>query len=438
MNIKIKNIKNIKDLDINAEGVSLIIAKGKNRVGKTTLSQCLRTVITQDAIKNAITTGEKEGEVTYKGKTTDGDDIVVKWKTSDDGDKFTATIVKDERTIRVTKKNDIRALTGQFFRYSSDEIFNMLSNEPGKKKFIKEFILSFLTDDQFVKYENLSKMLSQKYSESYYNERTNVNRRIKDLESILSKSVSVQWSPDELERINLALKLHDGVDYLRTQYSNDLKRTDDVITQTKGNIRRLGNEFNIDVDKCVEEIEETLNKYFSPYFERIKEIATEKKNELNSIDKRSKEEINEHKIKLLAALNMKEQLSSQRAEYGQLQARSNELEGLVSNTRESLSQLIKSANLPQGLSIVDGDVYLNDMPFQFDSISDSEARIMITELLCIINTSKFVDIGDITIFDSENFQKIIDIAKKHDCMLIAQKVTDDVNMKIEYDVEIKS
>lgn len=438
MNIKISNIKNIKELDLKADNVSLIIAKGKNRIGKTTLSQCLRAVITTEAMKNAVTTGEENGKVTYQGKTIDNDDIVVNWVSSESGDKFTATVIKGDRTIRTQKKADIRALTGQFFKYSSDEIFNLLSTEPGKKKFIKEFILSFLSDDQYKEYERLSKLLSKTDSDSYYNERTEVNRRLKDLESILSKSMSVQWNPKELERLNEAIKLHDKLEYLRSQYSKDQNSFGDIVAEIKGKLRRLSNQFSSDIkiDDCVDKVEETIVKYFNQYFENLQNHGQETKEKLVAVDSRTKSEIENDKTELLASKRVTEQLSSQREEFGRLQKRSEELDRLISETRESLSDVIKLANLPTGLSVVDGSIYLNDMPFQFDSISDSEARIMITELLCVINTSKFVDIGDVTIFDSESLSKIIEIAKKHDCMLIAQKVTDDQKLKIEYDVQI--
>jgi hypothetical protein len=438
MRIEISNIKQIKDLKQEfPDGCSLILAKGMNRSGKTTLAQALRAVITQEGISNAVTTGEEEGIVKYKGKTVDGDDIILKWIAGQNKDSFSASIIKGERSIVLKKKGDIRALTGQFFRYSSDDIFNMLYNEPGRKKFIKEFILTFFSEDDYKKYEIINEQLSPKNPNSKYNERTETNRRLKDLEAILSKPIGVQYDEAHYNTIESAIKLNEKISFLREQYLRDIDKVETTKAEILGKTSFLCDRLKYDKGTLVDDIDKLISDHFQKYFNDQKDFALKLKKDLSDIyPDKDVDELKEMQLQMLSSKKLTDQLSSQRDEYKRLERRSTELEGEIAKLRESLSNMLKEAKLPEGLSIEGTDIFLNGLPFGFDNTSDSEARLMITELLCIINTSKFVDIGDVTIFDENSLNKIIEIAKKHDCMLIGQKVTNDDNLKIEIDGEI--
>lgn len=435
MKIEIRNIKKVEDLVFESDNCSFILAKGMNRIGKTTFSQALRSVITLESIKNAVTEGKEEGSVTYTGKTVDGNDVVIEWITKDDTDKFRATVVINERIMSITGKKDIRQLTGNFFKYSSDDIFNMLSNEAGKKKFIKEFILTFLSEEQFKEYERLTALLSNspKDTNSLYNQRTDVNRRLKDLESLLSKNITIKYDEATFNMVEKAIEVLSKVDQLRNQYTREFGAVETAANEIAGKLRFLDKSIQSgNIDPLIDKINRLVSNHYSEYFDKLKDYGVNLKAQVEERFKgQSKEELEALKLELLSVRNLETQFDSQRSQYKLLDERSNLLNTQIAETRESLSEVLKMANLPKGLELIENEIILNGKPFSYDSTSDSEARLMITEMLCLINTSKFVDVGDVTIFDTNSKKELLEIAKKHDCILIGQQVTDTPELNIE-------
>ena len=110
------------------------------------------------------------------------------------------------------------------------------------------------------------------------------------------------------------------------------------------------------------------------------------------------------------------------------------LEKQIEELREERVLIIENSNLPEGLSIDDGNIVFNGFPFDETVSSYTEAQIVLIELMIKISNSELINIGDWSVYDSENKAKILKMAQEGNRLIVGQLVTDSDEVEMEVQI----
>ena len=97
----------------------------------------------------------------------------------------------------------------------------------------------------------------------------------------------------------------------------------------------------------------------------------------------------------------------------------------IIKAKEEIKLIYSNSSLPAGLELDEDTITLNGFVLDETTTSNTETRLAIVELLCKLNTSGFVNIGDFSLYDTTSKKYLLDFAKKNNMIFIGQKVTND-------------
>jgi hypothetical protein len=445
--MKTLNVTNIKKYTNKSfqweEGTNLLLLKGSNGTGKSTFEQIMRTLLTANSdMKDPVTKGEKSGGAVYHTKDIHGNPMVVTWDHIDGADKFKCSIVDGGTIKKVSAITKIRELIGNHFRYTVHDVFTMLSSPAGRKKFIDDFVLSLMTEDDRTYYENAIIEISEKKSkateDNIYFQRRYINKEIDIIAGQLE--IVVNWDDNLAKELANIEKEYNK----QSEYNTQIKTLDDKIilsrekskeivglySEMESLIERFKSDYDIDTSSLkFNDFKEHLRTLLLPAVKLRDDMQLEIdaiNNKLQVIDDSIDRMHELRQIKKSYAA-----LDEKRAQLEYLTIQSEKLTKEIEGFKDGIKAIFERTKLPSTLTVENDEVLLNGLKFDELSVADSEARLAVIELLAIVNDSKFVDIGDITVFDDKNKTKLLDIAKAYNSTLIAQQVTNNDDMELE-------
>ena len=440
-----------KELEINPDA-NIVIVQGDNETGKTSIINAIKEAYTVSRITDEpLKEGTNEGKFSIDILDKNGEPITIVYQFwSDKSSQFYA--IKNGKKINTIK--EIREIIGTCTIFSVPDISYKLRNAESRKKVIEEIIKPVAGPEKIVKLQYYEAKIK-----TVFDERREIGRELKSLESTLQK---VRLTPEEESALNEYDKLIESKKNYEVRY-NELKVDFDKYEQLKvelqnamttqqqelNSVQSLRNFKKTQLEKFDNEIAALEEKLKSLKEERAKlaqeldapvvlqsEAKVEKvKNALStmavtietnkSIYEFLKSEINKIDEKLAAFESAKIKSSSLKPikeEYARVNQlyieKDNELESLRAEQKKFISEL----NLPSGMSIEDDTIKIDGLPFDETQISESTMSLALVELLCKVNTSRFIAAGKYSDYNRERLEKLVEIAKKYNKQIYLENV----------------
>lgn len=432
--ISIKNIKKLEDIHVEwPDNTKLIIVRGNNGSGKSTFAQVLNSILSvKNEMREPVTIGKESSSAVYKFTTNNGLPVNVKWEHKDGKDTFKCTIIKDGKSSTVSKVSDLKELFGNHYKYNVYDIFEMTKSVPGKRKFVNEFIYGSLSDLLREELETLSKSIATTSSKENEHNLYFKRRRLKAEADILAAKLShVEWDEAdekklgelinskklELERQDTILSIIDK----NKEFTEVSKTIYDKLQNILSDINYM-NDHGIDFNPGIFE-QVVIDALKNRKSIRLKSEA-ETAEALSECEKRIDSYTNEINV-----LNYKKQQNIEAKqsidEYTSLKEQIELVDNKMEIAKDRIKEISSMAKLPQGVTYLDDEIRINGYLFDSLSVSDTEARLAVIALLSHLNESKFVDIGDVSVYDKNSYSKLLSIAEQNNCTLVAQYVNDD-------------
>jgi len=382
----ISNVKLFKDKKFEwPDDATLLMLKGSNKLGKSTFEQVLRTILqVKNEMKDTTTRGEKSSTVVYKASDKDGNPMSVEWTHEDGKDKFKCSVIDGGKIKKITAVNSIRDVLGNHFRYSVQDIFNLVSTNEGKKKFMDEFVLALMTEKDKEDYLNAVIQSSSKQSKvtenNFYFKRRDLNRELELIAASLSDSV--EWNADLQKELEECTLRADTESFRNKLYGVQKMISENIDTNTSIKDKRqelidIVYALNTyDVDKSYLDLDK-LNSSIKDRMTINKSLRAKLEIEENSLI-RQIESAKDFATRLAELNSMKftyDRMADKRKQFESLTDAVESYTKKIEDLKKVIADILARTKLPEGLEVVDDEVKLNGFSFDELSVSDSEARL---------------------------------------------------------------
>lgn len=447
--IKIKNYKNITDLDQKING-NIIVVKGDNEKGKTTFARAFLKLITKvNKPEIPVTEGEKDGMIKGHFRDAQGRTWTVMYEFTNEKDKL-SLITPDG--ITTTKVTDIRSI----FNYSYidvDEFISWSSTKEGRRK-QRDVVLGLLTEEARIDFRE-----SSAKEELNYKKRTDMssiyratkaivetaafneedNESVKNFDSLKDNLVSINRDIEVFSTMQQATKdIETANEYNENDIKSDLRIIEaynEDIDQLEKNILRRR--------ELVKEKESEIIKKKVDHQQKISNLLDLEKDSANVLSdyevltienfNKTKENIIDEVDRVNNIINTKKVHANAIKELEILNGKITEITEKIDESRKHKAEIIANSNLPiKGLSIEGEEIFLNNRPFTKEQLSTSQIMTTVFNIMAALNKkTPIFHLGRAESLGSNNLKKIIEIARKNDYQVFFDKVEDDGDLKIE-------
>ena len=402
------NYKLLKDKEFVLKGSHVYFIQGPNEVGKTSFLTALQGVMTaKDVTEKKVTIneeGEDSGYYEFTIPAADGTLVTIRNEFTDEKNKFIAVTADGEKISQVT---EIRNM----FNYTPinvAEFFAMSRTADGRRK-QRDIILKLLPDNQREKFEQ-----ADLQEQHYFTQRTEIGR---DRDSAKSYMDSCVISDDD----KILLGKKDQAKQLLSKYLAYQSGRDDI-DRAKPNIERLESERQRLLDRVSEIDAELIQLYDITKSEEPKEIS-----------KLSDEIIAEKIMKgesiltEITKIEAKDSLLEQSVEkYGKLQKQYDELSNNIEGRRGIKTDIVANANLPvDNISFENDYLTIDDFKFDETQVCESDAVLLLANILAKINPGPIQVIGDASILDATKLDELNRIAEENNKVMFVDEVVRD-------------
>jgi recombinational DNA repair ATPase RecF len=409
------NYKLLKDKEVVLTGSNIYFVQGPNKVGKTSFLKALTSLqIAQDDTPVKVTHGESEGFYEATIPASDGTVLTIRHEFTDDGKgKFIA--IREDGT-KISQVTEIRKL----FNYTPIDVsqfFAMSNSAEGRRK-QRDIILKLLTDEEREQFTDLD--LQEQH---YYDLRTEVNKKVDTADSSIKAIVIPKEDellvPREKEAKDLKTlyeKVRDARKILAPQKQTSL----DLETR----ITRLENEIK-EKQKEIDQIKETLQKGKDASSELEKQIAPyEKYSDQEIAEKIS---TGENILTKITSISTKNDLKKEWTEKWETQkAESDKLTKKIDECRTKKTEIITNSDLPvENISFDDGYLTIDGFQFKESQVCESDAIIILANILAKINPGPIQIIGNAGDLDFEKLELLNKIAEKNNKVMFVDEVVRD-------------
>lgn len=389
--LKAQNIKNLKAVEIRPDGEAVIL-EGKNGAGKSAILDAIFATLTGKKIEDPIRHGEKKAEV-----VVDLGDLIVK-------KVWTPTGVR----LEVTNSEGLKYSAPQ--QKLNDRI-GKLSFDPLAFKDLKDADqAAYLKDLVGLNFDD-----SLSHEKAAFDERTIVNRKVKELEVKL-KDLPIPPTSAPTEEISMADAMATLKDLRAKQedYAEALDVKDNTIRAIEGMKAEI-----INHEKQIEALKEHIANEEAGLKEHIipEEITDEQ------IQKAEKG------LENLEATNKK---IRQNKEYGVVKSEfeaavkeADQLTTMIAEYKADREKQIQEAKFPiEGLSITENGVAYGDVLFSRLS-TGQQVRVSTAIAMALNPDLRVILIREGSLLDKDGLAEIIDLAKNSDYNIWIERVADE-------------
>jgi DNA repair ATPase RecN len=397
--IKIKDFKVLHDFEADLQGKNIILL-GDNGVGKSSFIQFIEICLGK---KNIPTNINGEGEVVF---SKEGKPLKFALKIKDG--KPIISVDGPGVSIR-DKKSAIAEMVGAL-DFDIDEFVELSKTTAGQKKQV-EIFKSFLPKEVIAELNELELKIKKAYDE-----RTAINRMVKEKESIVNNHPLINHVFEKIEKVDI-----DSV-FAELQ---TIQAKNNKITEFKNTVDNIKKDLASNYKK-IEELQNTIdalkatNELLSD-----KEIKGDKWLNANQI-----QDVSELNEKIKNATNENNRFNDHarlKVDYDLLQKMKSESEDmtvLIETSKQCISDTIKQMDSPiEGLTFEDEVLVYNGIPVSPDSLSTSE----IMELGIRLKMAENPDLGILFIqrgesLGADRLKLIKEIADKSGWQIIMEQV----------------
>lgn len=394
--LKAQNVKNLKAIEIKADGKSVILS-GKNEVGKSSVIDAITMALTGQMVERPIKDGESRAEVTLNL----GDYIV--------------------KRIWTDKGNRLEVINPDGAKYTSpqmmlDKIIGSLSFDPlefkNMEKKAQRDLLVRLVGLDFTEHDRARKEL--------FDKRTYENRILVDLEArlrgIKAPDVGVPENEiilaEEIEKINALEKLKKEHDYAmrdKEGLNDKIAEQERIIKEAEGRIALA--KHNIEV------YQGAIAALFIP-----NDVPQQKIDDARTVLK----QIEDTNVKIRAAKFYKVAKEAVESSNKTTTDMTTELQRMDA---EKIKQITEVKYPVSGLSVSEDCVLFMDIPFS-QAAEGIKIRVSTAIAMKLNPKLRVILIKEASLLDSDNLKAIIDMAKEADYQLWLERVSDAGNIEV--------
>lgn len=418
--LKLQNIRLIKDLDVKIESGQIIAIQGSNSVGKTSVINSLLGLLEGKNDKGELTHGQDYGgkDMLYTAPNGDSYRVTVEYK---EGQSPSMTMIRPDLS-KTKKVTDLRSIFN--YNHIFPENFMALGDtKPGRQK--QADMLVGLMDEQVkVDIGNLKGTI-----ETNYVERRDLGVVIKS-QPLPDKPTDTQISlSDNYEDWKQAAK--EQVEYYNEAVLDKhsrgarIKLNENQISNAKNRLVEIEEEIAL-LNKRAEE----ANKYIKDHQEDLDKTL---KDPLPDVDA-MKAEVSATQEAIEQARIASEYISMHDVRLANLtvnEGKYNDLTDNIEKDRKQLAQMI-AANIPVDNIIINQDNELQyvdssgEFPFDEKSLSYSKGVLCVAEIILALNKDvPLVCIGKASEIDKKSMKQLQNLARERDCMIVIDKVLQD-------------
>lgn len=424
--VLIQNIRNIDDLEVDISGPITIIA-GQNGTGKTTVLETITKCLEMKGFtKEAIQIGKDEGRVVYVNQAN-GETQQVSMVVGQESTLVTMTITDATgKSRQVREVGEARRILGNYINFTPQDLVSMTQTAEGRRKFLMDVLFKSLPNETKARLILLENAISPRKNKdtlnNLYQQRTAIQADITSYEKTLENLPNPTDEEKELIENIEALKER------KQQRVDELKKVEDL--------DRLHNDILLYIGTKVADFGDGIPAWLSFIHEKVLAVP---KHTIEINDLREKilkadefiSNVNTLRSQHTSRVNITKGLVDQRGNYEIVEAK-------ILTGKEEIDAIYRQADLPGGITIVvdeednvDFMVSNGKQQVSISQLSESQLHYIIIVLLMHISTAEMVNIGNISVYDSATLQKILDLAKQYDRILLAEKVTESEDLQIE-------
>jgi len=406
--IHFHNYKLLKEKSFVLNGSFIYFIQGPNKVGKTTFLKALSSLQTaSDDTPLKVTKGESEGYYEATLPTSDGKMVTIRHTFAENAKgKFVA--IREDGT-KISSVTEIRSL----FNYTPinvSEFFALSKTAEGRRR-QRDIILKLLPDTVRAEFNDLSLREEHKYSQ-----RTEANK-LKDqatinVEAIILNPEEQKFLSKEKEADELILKYEGALDikYGIDTLEKELKVADEDVVRLKKELKIALDLVNV-TEKKIRANEKALGELLDVSVETISEkVAT---------GREIKDKITASKTKI----NLKEGFEKQ---YTDFNKQSKILDKEIEELRTKKQEIVSKSDLPvKDISFQDDVLTIDGFQFKENQVCESDAVLILANILSKINPSPIQIIGDASILDNEKLEALAEIAEKNNKVMFVDEVIRD-------------
>lgn len=403
--LEAENFKRLKAIEISPEGNTIVIS-GANTEGKTSVLDSIWVALGGREAAKGLKKPIREGEESAEVKVDLGDMIVTRKWTSD-----TKSYLTVENQAGAIFKSPQAILDNLIGNLSFDPL--AFSHMTDKEQ--KETLLDLVNIDL-----DLDEWEEERQSE--YDERTVVNRKVKELEGQLAGIPEAEEGlPSEevsastiLEEISAAQLVKDGNDEKRREYSS-MREVMQDLGLTKENLEGQ-------ISNLQQELEQTLTR-----IKNGRQVLADKNAEVTALvdpDMDSFQEKLKNIEKTNEAVRDKVKRTELETKVTETKAESEGLTKKIDDLDTKKSDAIEAAEFPiEHLGFDETGVTYKGIPFGQCSAAES-LRVSLSIAIAINPKLRVLRITDGSLLDSKNMKIINEMVKDNDYQLWIEKVMD--------------
>jgi DNA repair exonuclease SbcCD ATPase subunit len=406
--VQIKKFKKLEDFSANLEGKNVFIM-GENGLGKSSFIQFIQIALGDNKHipenfkgEGVVIATKDNGIYTFKVKEKGGKPLIE--VTSPDG-------LKDIR------KSAISAITGAM-EFDIDEFVELSNSKAGQKKQV-EIFKSFLPTEII---EQLNKF--DAHIKALYDERTDVNKQIKEVESIvnthtlrhemdLTKFKSIDVS-EQFNLLSKATEHNKKVDEVKTR----LEQRHEAIKALESNFAEIEAQI-----KALQEKQQTITVSIKQQ-EELNGQAIDWLNSNKPIDVSEIQKTIEQTTEINKKAEQAQQLILNKKILEEVVNEAGDLTVRIESERQAIADTIRQMESPvEGLTFDDDILVYNNIPVNENNLSTSE----IMELGIRLKMAENPEFGVIFLqrgesLGNERLKLIQELAEKNNFQLIIEEV----------------
>jgi hypothetical protein len=413
------NYKLLEDKEFVLKGSNIYFIQGPNKVGKTSFLKALQSLmIANDDTADKVTRGSDETEGYYETTipAADGTLLTIRHEFTADGKgKFFA--IREDGT-KISQVTEIRRL----FNYTPinvNEFFAWSNSADGRKK-QRDVILRLLPDSDREAFNELD--LQEQH---YYTQRTEVNRLVDQAKSNIAAIVIPKEDealiPREKEAkdlVELYQHVKDARKLIPDQQlaTEELKRTS---TRLEKEIEEKKKELDR-IDLLIAKGEEATAEIVS----KIAKYAAISDEDLNSKIIKGNEIITK-----ITSLSTKTGLKKEwEDKFKTNEKASEDLTNKIETCRTHKAEIVSGSDLPvENIDFEDGYLTIDGFQFKENQICESDAVLILANILARINPGPIQIIGDASVLDAEKLEMLNKIAEDNNKVMFVDEVRRDAN-----------
>lgn len=404
------NYKLLQDKEFVLKGSNIYFIQGPNKVGKTSFLKALQSLmVANDDTPDKVTRGSDEAEGFYETTipAADGTLLTIRHEFTADGKgKFFA--IREDGT-KISQVTEIRRL----FNYTPinvNEFFAWSNSADGRKK-QRDVILRLLPDEDREAFNDLD--LQEQH---HYSQRTEINRLVDQAKSNIAAIVIPKEDevliPREKEAKDL-ISLYEDV--------KDRRKALVPINQMKEDAEKRKKKIEEDLAIVNKQIDDAIT-ILAADKEKLAKYASITDEELESKISKGKEIIT--KITALSTkTGLKKEWEDKLIANEKL---SEDLTKKISSCRDGKADIVSGSDLPvENIDFEDGYLTIDGFQFKENQICESDAVLILANILARINPGPIQIIGDASVLDAEKLDMLNKIAEDNNKVMFVDEVRRD-------------